>query len=303
MNSTYILLAIVILSAAKPPSSKAGGPITEPKMTTTAASEPTAIDIFHAESYYTLSSAFHDKRLGRGDSSDTDITYDHRFHIKDNWYFRTGVEYERFSFGGDANGLPSQLQSASATLALEYMVENHAGVGIEIHPGYYFQNRISSDAFDVPWRIFTTVPIKDRKCYIVIGAAGSLYYNPAVLPVGGVIWILNDKVHVEGVFPKPAIVYNPNQQWEFRLGGEVDGGAYRTDSLATVGGNIRLNNAVVQYLEYRAGVKATWSGIKHVDLCVGAGYSFGREFDFYRAHFHENTDGGFYFQLGGNISF
>lgn len=302
MNTPRFPLILIALTAAILPSSKAGTPLNAPNGATSTPSEPTSIDLFHVESFYTLSSSFHDQRLGRGDSSDTDITYDHRFHIRDNWYFRTGVEYERFGFGGSANGLPSQLQSASAAVALEYIVENQAGVGIEIHPGFYFQDHIRSDAFDVPWRIYTTIPIRDRKFYIVIGAAGSLYYNPVVLPVGGIIWILNSKVHVEGVFPKPAVVYNPNQRWEFRLGGEIDGGAFRTDTLV-MANKVRFNNAIVQYLEYRTGVKATYTGIKHVDLSVGAGYTLGRQFDFYRADYHANTDGGFYFQLAGGISF
>ncbi len=58
-------------------------------------------DLFSIESVYTLSSDFrNESRLGDGDSFYTDFSYDHRFLITGKWYFRAGVEYERYDFGG-----------------------------------------------------------------------------------------------------------------------------------------------------------------------------------------------------------
>ena len=50
--------------------------------------------------------------------------YDHRFLITGNWYFRAGVEYERYDFGGSDNGLPDHLQALYGHLALEYVVKD-----------------------------------------------------------------------------------------------------------------------------------------------------------------------------------
>jgi len=48
-------------------------------------------------------------------------------------------------------------------LAIEYVVKDQAGAGLELDPGIYFQNRITSDAFDIPWKIFVSFPLKKDK--------------------------------------------------------------------------------------------------------------------------------------------
>src|SRR5438094_5320338 len=175
-------------------------------------------DLFDYEMDYTFSSHFYDVRgdFGHGDSLYNDFSYAHRFLITGKWYFRAGVEYERFDFGGTDNGLPDHLQTVHALLALEYVVHDHAGAGIEIDPGPYFQDDVSGDSIDVPWKAFVTFPLKKDKIFGVIGVGGGLYQKPIVAPGGGLIWLFTDHFRLEGVFPKPALVYNPNDNWDFR---------------------------------------------------------------------------------------
>src|SRR6266481_582648 len=163
-------------------------------------------NLFNYETTYTFQSDFEESKLGHGESLYDDFSYDHRFLITGKWYFRAGVEYERFDFGGSENGLPNHLQSAYAHLALEYVVHDHAGAGIELDPGVYFENRITSDAVDVPWKIFVSFPLKKDKVFGVIGLGGALYQHPIVAPGGGLIWLFSDNLRLEGVFPKPALV-------------------------------------------------------------------------------------------------
>ena len=68
---------------------------------------------FSYETTYTFGSDFKESKLGDGDSLYNDFSYDHRFLITGKWYFRVGVEYERYDFGGTDNGLPDHLQAAS----------------------------------------------------------------------------------------------------------------------------------------------------------------------------------------------
>ena len=240
-------------------------------------------DLFAAESLYTFRSDFKESKLGRGDSLYDDVSYDHRFLIKGNWYFRAGVEYERFDFGGTDNGLPDHLQAAYGHLALEYVVHDHAGAAIILSPGVYFQNHISGDAVDVPGKAFVTFPLKKDKIFAVIGLGGSLYSNPIVAPGGGIIWLFNDHFRLEGVFPKPALVYNPSDNWEFRLFGNLFFESYRTDDVITPARKLQVHNAIVQYSEDRAGLQATYSGFKPFDITLGGGVTFRRDFDFFRA--------------------
>jgi hypothetical protein len=242
-------------------------------------------DLFDYELDYTGSSSFehYDGKFGHGDSLYNDISYAHRFLITGKWYFRAGVEYERFDFGGSDNGLPDHLQTVHGLLALEYVVHDHAGAGIEIDPGPYFQSNITGDSIDVPWKVWVTFPLKKDKIFAVIGLGGSIYSNPIVAPGGGIIWLFNDHFRLEGVFPKPALVYNPSDNWEFRLFGNLFFESYRTDDVITPVRKLQVHNAVVQYSEDRAGLQATYSGFKPFEITLGGGVTVRRDFDFFRA--------------------
>src|SRR6266481_2746744 len=114
-----------------------------------------SLELFSTESTYTFSSDFQeDSRLGHVSSLYSDFSYDHRFLITGKWYLRTGVEYERYDFDGTDNGLPDHLQALFGHVALEYVVKNFAGAGIEVDPGVFYQNSISGDDFDIPWKAY-----------------------------------------------------------------------------------------------------------------------------------------------------
>jgi hypothetical protein len=260
--------------------------------------EENSRDLFSLDSTRTFESDFRNSRLGQGDSLYEDFSYDHRFLIKGRWYFRAGLEYERYDFGGSANGLPDHLQAIYGHLALEYVVHDHAGAGIELDPGAFFQNHISEDALDVPWKIFVCFPLQKDKVFGVIGLGGGIYQNPIVAPGGGIVWLISDKMRLEGVFPKPALVYEPNDNWQFRVLGEILFDSFRTDDVVTPDPKLQLHNAVLQYSEYRLGLQARYSVCKQLTVFAGAGYTFRREFDFFRAGQREIVEPAPYIKIG-----
>lgn len=254
-------------------------------------------DLFSAETTYTFESDFRGPKLGQGSSLYNDFSYDHRFPITGKWYFRTGIEYERFDFGGTDNGLPDHLQSVYGHLALEYVVQDHAGASIELDPGAYFQDKVTVNALDVPWKMFVSFPLKKDKIFGVIGVGGGIYQYPIVAPGGGLIWLFNDKLRLEGVFPKPALVYSPTDNWQFRLLGEILYESFRTDDVVTTEQRLQLHNAVVEYSEIRAGVQARYDGFEPFRIIAGAGWTIDREFNFFRADERARTDGAPYIKL------
>ncbi len=249
-------------------------------------------DLFDYEMDYTGNSSFYDDhgKFGNGDSLYNDFSYAHRFLIKGNWFFRAGVEYERFDFDGTNNGLPDHLQTAHALLALEYVVHDHAGAGIEIDPGVYFQNDVHGNDFDIPWKAFVSFPLKKDKIFGVIGVGGALNQSPVVAPGGGIIWLFTDKFRLEGVFPKPALVYNPTDDWEFRIFGNLFYESFRTDDVITPERKLQVHNAWVQYNEDRVGILAKYSGFKPFEIKLGGGCTVERRFDFFRAEASAKTN-------------
>src|SRR5215467_15548837 len=213
-------------------SAVAGTPTFVPQSSPTPANE-NSHDLFSYETTYTFGSDFHESKLGHGDSLYDDFSYDHRFLITGKWYLRAGVEYERYDFGGTDNGLPDHLQAAYGHLAVEYVVKDFPGISAEIDPGVYFQDDVSGDAFDIPWKIYATFPIKKDKIFAVIGLGGGIYQDPVVAPGGGIIWVFSDKLRLQGVFPRPALIYQPNDDWEFRITGELNYTSFRTDDVVS----------------------------------------------------------------------
>jgi hypothetical protein len=261
-------------------------------------------DLFYYETTYTFQSDFKESKLGHGDSLYDDFSYDHRFLITGKWYLRAGVEYERYDFGGTDNGLPDHLQAASGHLALEYVVKNFPAIGIEVDPGVYFQDNVSWDAVDIPGKAFVTLPIKKDRIFAVAGLGWGLFQDPPVAPGGGIIWLFSDKLRLQAVFPKPALVYQPNSDWEFRIIGELNFTSFRTDDVVSpTEHKLNLHNAVLQYSEDRAGVQAAYSGFKPLKIIASGGVTTERHYNFFRASQQKRTDPAPYLRIAAEAKF
>jgi hypothetical protein len=261
-------------------------------------------DLFSYETTYTFDSDFAESKLGHGDSLYNDFSYDHRFLITGKWYLRLGVEYERYDFNGTNNGLPDHLQAASGHIALEYIVKDFAGAGIEFDPGVYFQDTVTGDAFDIPTKAWFSFRLIDDKVFAVVGLGWALYQDPPVAPGGGIIWVINDKLRLQGVFPKPALIWQPNDDWDLRLIGELNYTSFRTDDVVShTEQKLDLHNAVVQYSEDRVGVQVGYSGFKPVKLIAGAGATTERHFNFFRASQQKRTDPAPYLRIAAEVKF
>jgi hypothetical protein len=299
-----IVRKLVIVLIAVGAASAVAGPANLELQPSPAPADENSRDLFNYETTYTFNSDFKESKLGDGDSLYNDFSYDHRFLITGKWYFRAGVEYERYDFGGTDNGLPDHLQAASAHLALEYVVKNFPGISIELDPGVYFQDNVSSDAFDIPGKAYVTFPLKKDKIFAVVGLGWGLYQDPPVALGGGLIWLFSDKLRLQAVFPKPALIYQPNDDWEFRITGELNYTSFRTDDVVShTEQKLNLHDAVVQYSEDRAGVQVGYSGIKYLKLIAGGGVTVERNFDFFRAHQSKRTDPAPYLRIAAEAKF
>lgn len=265
--------------------------------------EENSHNLLNYETTYTFQSDFEESKLGNGDSLYNDFSYDHRFLISGKWYIRAGVEYERYDFDGTKNGLPDHLQGLYGHLALEYVVEDHPGAAIEIEPGVYFQDHVSWNAFDVPGRAYVSFPLKKDKIFATVGFGWGQFQDPVVAPGGGITWLINDKLRLQAVFPKPALVYQPNDDWDIRAIGELNFLGARTDQVHTTERKLQLDDAVVQYSEYRAGLQVGYSGLKPFKIIVGAGATIQRNFDFFRVNQSKRTDPAPYVRIAAEAKF
>jgi uncharacterized protein DUF6268 len=267
-----------------------GGPATFEAQPSPTPADENSHNLFNYETTYTFQSDFEESKLGHGDSLYDDFSFDHRFLITGKIYFRAGIEYERYDFNGTNNGLPDHLQGLYGHLALEYVVKDYPGAAIELDPGVYFQDHISGNAFDLPGKAFVSFPLKKDKIFATVGFGWGQFQDPVVAPGGGITWLINDKLRLQAVFPKPALVYQPNDDWDIRAIGELAFLGARTDQVHTTEQKLQLDDALVQYSEYRAGLQIGYSGLKPLKLVVGAGATIRRNFDFFRVEQSKRTE-------------
>src|SRR5213082_3515485 len=107
--------------------------------------------------------------------------------------------------------------------------------------------------------------------------------SDAKLPI--IIWVVN-----QSGFRKHALVYNPNDDWEFRIAGNLYYESFRTDNVYTPARKLVVHDPVVQYSEDRVGVQATYSHFKPFDITLDVGCMIRRDFDFFRAEAAVKTD-------------
>ncbi len=264
-------------------------------------SEPA--NIVNVRSSYVFESDFKrgDGRYGKQDALNSLISYDHRFNITGKWYFRLGLGYSRFDFGATSAPTPNHLQGAWGTIAFEYLVNGQTGFLFESRPGVYFENDINSDAFNAPTVLALAIPIVKEKFYFVVGALYTGFGGYPVLPVAGASWTISERWKLSALFPNPRLIYTASDSLKFWAGGELVGGAYRTDNDRVTPGKLR--NALVDYAEYRAGAGVTWVVCPGFELDAGAGWAFRREFDFHRAGEKYRLEGAPAITLRGEATF
>lgn len=219
------------------------------------------------------------------------------------WYFRLGGVYDRFVFGTeDEARVPGSLQSLAGVVALEYVVQGQVGILIESRPGVYFEHDISTSAFDAPTVIGAAIPVfGNDRFFLIAGVSFSLLRSYPVIPLLGVLWNVNEKWVVRGYLPEPRLIYKPSKDLQLWVGGELTGGAYKTDHSNVKPEEIR--GAVVTYTDVRVGAGVTWQPFAWSVIDLGAGYSIDRNFDYHRTDREYDTEGAPYVKVSVKTMF
>ncbi|HWB60453.1 MAG TPA: hypothetical protein VG733_13235 [Chthoniobacteraceae bacterium] len=240
---------------------------------------PNSHDLISIQTMYTgMSNISGILARGRQDATYEDFSYAHRFTITGNWDIRLGVEYQRYDFTGAMAPLPDHLQNFNATVAYEYVQQDFPAVAVEFHPGFSFENNVTGRNFDVPMDAFTSMKLYKDKVFGIAGVEYDNFIWPGVSGFGGVIWLINDQWRLQAIMPRPALIYSPNDDWEFQLKAQIYGGGFRLDSSGRT--PTTYQGAIVRYTYDQVGLEATYKKWKPLSITFDAGYNIQREFDF-----------------------
>ncbi len=300
----FSLTVFVLLSAAS--FLHAG----EPQILQTSVAAPpiatAPIDFFSAQSSYVFESDVvrGGVNVGSQDAFSNSFEYGHRFLISGNFYFHAGLAYQRFDFGSTDSPLPVHLQSGAAVIGIDYLKGSDVAAFLEFRPGFYTENKLGINSFDCPITLARFWTISPDRIYFLTGINVSFLRGQyPVLPLVGLVWNVTPQWKILAVPPEPKIVYSPNKSLSIWGGGELTGGSYRTDPELQGPGDRKLNNAQVDYFEYRAGVGLTFAPSNHLNIDFSAGYAIQREFDYERANHIYRSDPAPYVKVAALLHF
>lgn len=259
------------------------------------ATEKVPVDIVETETGYVFESDLnHGGSFGKQDELQNEFEYAHRFLLNGNLYLHLGLAYDRFDFGNTRAPVPDHLQKMAGVIGIDYMHGKDLGAFVQFRPGFYTEDHIGLESFDCPILIGRFFVLQPDKLYVLTAAYASfLRGGLPVIPLVGVVWVPNEKVRLMGVLPEPRVIYSVSEQLDLWVGGELVGGAFRTDHHPEFN-NIphvdKLSGTQVDYYDYRAGVGATYSLTDQIALDLGGGYAVQRSFNFHRAGEYYRTD-------------
>lgn len=286
-------LALISLATVCTAAVRAGQPIEEGSRPAASSSVP--LTLFSLRSSYVFESDFARGTNASGDAWSNKVEFSRRFPVSlpwpsspdGGWYLRLGAEYNRFDFSQTGNlPLPDTLQSFAGIIALEYIVRGQVGIVLQTAPGFYFENDVTSDAFDAPTKLGVSYRVNDR-FFLLGGVTYSNLRSYPFLPALGFVWRVDDQWTILALVPEPRVIYRPSETLAFWAGGELAGGAFRTDNDNSRPANLR--NAALSYSELRAGGGVTIGNPQRMSLELGGGYAFHRKFDYHRAEDVYNT--------------
>ena len=206
--------------------------------------------------------------------------------VRDNALLRLGVEWQRFSFDPEeAAPVPDSIQGLDLAIGTDLQISPAILLRMEAHPGLYGQFRsLSWRDFNVPFEIAGTYFVSSDLQFIG-GVYVDVNNNVPVFPIVGVRWKVSDKWMIDGIAPRPQLQYQLSDSVTLYAGADLRQGTFRMDDQfgQQHGGNPKLNDAILEYWEIRAGAGLTWKMGKNVNLDVEGGGTPYRSFYYPRA--------------------
>ena len=206
---------------------------------------------------------------------------------------RVGFGWERFSFGlPDRAPLPNTLQSLSAIIGFDMQLFESWLVRIEAQPGFYSgSSDFSARDFNVPFVIGGSY-IASADLQWILGVSVDVNRAIPVFPGVGVRWKFADQWVLNAVLPRPRLEYEWSKGLTLFGGADLRGPTFRVSrDFGDTHGDSRLNRAVVDLTEIRAGVGASWKISSWFQADIETGVEAYRDFNFHRADTNYESKG------------
>ena len=206
---------------------------------------------------------------------------------------RLGFDWERFSFAlPNRAPLPNTLQSLNAVVGLDLQLFDSWLVRLEAQPGFYSgSDDFAARDFNVPFIIGGSY-IASADLQWIVGVSVDVNRALPVLPAVGVRWKFADRWVLDAILPRPRLEYEFSKELTLFGGADLRGSTFRVSrDFGTAHSDARLNRALVDLTEIRAGVGASWKISSWFQADVETGVVAYRDFDFHRADTNYESKG------------
>ena len=206
---------------------------------------------------------------------------------------RLGFGWERFSFAlPNSAPLPNTLQSLSAVVGLDLQLFDSWLVRLEAQPGFYSgSGDFSARDFNVPFVIGGSY-IASADLQWVLGVSVDVNRAIPVFPAVGVRWKFAGQWVLNAILPRPRLEYSVSKDLTLFGGADLRGATYRVSrDFGDTHGDARLNRAVVDLTEIRAGIGASWKVSSWLQADLETGCVAYRDFNFHRADTNYESKG------------
>jgi Domain of unknown function (DUF6268) len=221
------------------------------------------------------------------------------FRLFDKYYLQLGLDSERFAFSRSNSLFPYAMTSVAAEIAVSYWDGDDFFPLLKIEPGFYYTRDFTTEnSFDIPIRVAFGFKVQ-KEVHLVLGFSAGLFQEIPVFPIAGFNWQINDKLNLRAVFPEPRLSYTPNDSVEFFLIGQYSGGDYRNGTT----NDPRTRRALLEYTDIRTGTGISYTVKKGLSIEATAGWTFQREFNYFRRGPDIKTRGSPYIRLETVIHF
>lgn len=225
--------------------------------------------------------------------------------VGENFILRFGGMWDRYSISKEGNSpVPNTLQAVNLKIGFDTIIDNEWILRIEAHPGFYSDFAdISYEDFQVQGIIGASYLMNENFQWF-FGAGLGMFREIPVFPAIGFRWKFADSWVLNAMLPKPRLTYELDRHWEFFLGGNLLGGTFRTgEKFGEQNGNGRLNSAVLDYIEGRAGLGVKYKITPSISVEADGGYTVYRDFDYVRGDLKVKGDPAPYVNLSISAQF
>ncbi len=246
---------------------------------------------------HTAETGFRDDRDERQRGHLFEVRTDYRVPLRENLLARAGLQYQRYAFSSTDRPLPENLQRVGVPVTLTFLRDRRPLFIVTVTPSVGFEDRVTTRSANVSLLAFRSFTLTETLS-AQLALFGSTSAKYPVLPGAGLVWNFSETGTLRLTPPRPEIVFDPRDRWEFALGASLHGGTFRVSEKDGVPENSRLN-----LTEYRAGARVSHRLTDTLTAGLTAGWMIKRKFDHDRIGVVHRSRGAPYAGLSVDASF